>query len=49
VGGWLGGELVDQLGIGVDPGAHAKRFEFTFRPNRNRERIAAEFAKSGVK
>jgi uncharacterized membrane protein len=23
VGGWLGGELVDRLGIGVDPGAHA--------------------------
>jgi uncharacterized membrane protein len=22
VGGWLGGELVDRLGIGVDPGAH---------------------------
>jgi len=20
--GWLGGELVDRLGIGVDPGAH---------------------------
>ena len=25
VGGWLGGELVDRLGIGVDPGAHAER------------------------
>jgi uncharacterized membrane protein len=23
VGGWLGGELVDRLGIGVDEGAHA--------------------------
>jgi uncharacterized membrane protein len=23
VTGWLGGELVDRLGIGVDPGAHA--------------------------
>ncbi len=23
VGGWLGGELVDRLGIGVDSGAHA--------------------------
>jgi len=23
VGGWLGGELVDRLGIGVDDGAHA--------------------------
>jgi uncharacterized membrane protein len=22
VGGWLGGELVDRLGIGVDKGAH---------------------------
>lgn len=22
VGGWLGGELVDRLGVGVDPGAH---------------------------
>jgi len=22
IGGWLGGELVDRLGIGVDPGAH---------------------------
>jgi uncharacterized membrane protein len=22
LGGWLGGELVDRLGIGVDPGAH---------------------------
>jgi hypothetical protein len=22
VGGWLGGELVDRLGIGVDEGAH---------------------------
>ena len=22
VGGWLGGELVDRMGIGVDPGAH---------------------------
>jgi uncharacterized membrane protein len=22
VGGWLGGELVDRLGVGVDDGAH---------------------------
>ena len=22
VGGWLGGELVDRLGVGVDSGAH---------------------------
>jgi uncharacterized membrane protein len=22
VGGWLGGELIDRLGVGVDPGAH---------------------------
>lgn len=22
VGGWLGGELVDRLGVGVDTGAH---------------------------
>jgi uncharacterized membrane protein len=22
VTGWLGGELVDRLGVGVDPGAH---------------------------
>jgi uncharacterized membrane protein len=22
IGGWLGGELVDRLGVGVDPGAH---------------------------
>jgi uncharacterized membrane protein len=22
VGGWFGGELVERLGVGVDPGAH---------------------------
>lgn len=40
VGGWLGSELVDRLGIGVDPGAHPDA------PNSLSGRPAAENAKT---
>jgi uncharacterized membrane protein len=37
VGGWLGGELVDRLGVGVDDGAHVDApSSLSGRPARSR-------------
>lgn len=48
VGGWLGGETRRSAWNRSGSGCAPQCFEFTFRPNRSRERLATEFAKGSV-